>query len=58
MKERKEGKNSLSKLGKKRGKYNMKVSMSEATLGIKKKLSLQGCLAKWVAMEARKQKEL
>lgn len=51
-------KNSLSKEGKTRGKYNMKVSMSAATLGIKKKMSLQGCIAKWVALEARKTKEM
>lgn len=30
-------------------------SMSEATMGIKKKLSLQGQIARWVAMEAKKQ---
>lgn len=30
-------------------------SMSEATKGIKKKLSLEGQLARWVSMEAKKQ---
>jgi len=48
------GKNALVRQGKKRGKYNMKVSMSEATKGIKKRLSLEGCLAKWIACEAKK----
>lgn len=35
-------------------KYNMKVSMSEVTKGISKKLSLSGCLNRWVVWEQRK----
>lgn len=39
-------------------KNNMTVSMREATLGIKKSYSLQGCLGKWIACEARKMAKL